>query len=94
MAKRTTITLESESLLILHGRNSNRAWCPRCSAEVDLVAMKDMGVITNLGQPDLEQWLSSEELHRSQAADGSLLICLNSLLGRVQNSTTSQSPAK
>jgi hypothetical protein len=29
-------------------------------------------------------WLNSGELHRPQAADGSTLICLNSLLAYVQ----------
>jgi hypothetical protein len=42
-------------------------------------------VISNLEQPALEQWLNAGELHRSQAADGSALICLDSLLARVQN---------
>jgi hypothetical protein len=43
-----------------------------------------MGVISNLEQPELEQWLNSGELHRLQAADGAALTCLNSLLARVQ----------
>jgi hypothetical protein len=87
MAKQTTVTIETDSLLILRGRTSARAWCPQCAAEVEMIAMKDTGVISNLGQPELEEWLSSEELHRSQAADGSALTCLNSLLARVQNTT-------
>jgi hypothetical protein len=87
MAKQTTVTIETDSLLILRGRSSTRAWCPRCAAEVEMIPMKDTGVISNLDQPALEEWLSSEELHRSQAADGSALTCLNSLLARVQNTT-------
>jgi hypothetical protein len=87
MAKQTTVTIETDSLLILRGRSSTRAWCPRCKAEVEMIALKDTGVISNLDQPALEEWLSSEELHRSQAADGSPLTCLNSLLARVQNTT-------
>jgi hypothetical protein len=39
----------------------------------------------SLERPALDAWMNSEELHRSQAADGSVLICLNSLLARVQN---------
>src|SRR5258708_4212653 len=89
MAKRTTITLETDSLLILRGRSSTRAWCPRCAADVEMIAMKDAGVISNLDQAALEEWLRSEELHRSQAEDGSVLTCLSSLLARVQNTTTS-----
>jgi len=89
MAKRTTITVETDSLLILRGRNSTRAWCPRCAAEVEMIAMKETGVISNLDQHALEEWLSSEELHRLRASDGSTLTCLNSLLARVQNTKAS-----
>jgi hypothetical protein len=90
MAKQTRITIETESLLIVQGRSSRRAWCSRCSAEVDMIALEDTGVISNLEQPELEEWLNSGELHRLQLADGSTLTCLNSLLARVQKTTTIQ----
>jgi hypothetical protein len=90
MAKQTKITIETDSLLILRGRSSLRAWCDRCAAEVEMVALENTGVISNLEQPELEQWLGSGELHRLQAADGTALICLNSLLARVQKTTTIQ----
>lgn len=89
MAKQTKITIETDSLLILRGRNSARAWCPRCAAEVEMIAMKDVAVISNLDPHALEDWLHSEELHRLQATDGSPLTCLNSLLARVQKTITS-----
>jgi hypothetical protein len=90
MAKQTKITIETDSLLILRGRGSLRAWCDRCAAEVEMVALEATGVISNLEQPELEEWLSSGELHRVQATGGSALICLNSLLARVQKTTTIQ----
>jgi len=49
-----------------------------------MIAMKETGVMTNLNQAALEEWLNSGELHRSQTPDGSTLICLNSLLAWVQ----------
>jgi hypothetical protein len=85
MAKQTKITVETDSLLILQGRNSSRAWCPLCEAEGEVIALEKTGVISNLGRIALEEWLNSGELHSSQAADGSTLICLNSLLALVQN---------
>ena len=85
MAKQTTIRIETYSLLILRSRSSTRAWCPQCKAEVEMIALQDTRVVQNLEQPALEQWLNAGELHRSQAADGSALICLDSLLARVQN---------
>ena len=89
MAKRMKITIETDSLLILRSRNSRRAWCPLCATESEVIALDNVGVISNLERPALEEWLNSEELHRSQAADGSVLICLNSLLARVQNTRIS-----
>ena len=90
MTKQTRITIETDSLLILRGRGSRRAWCSRCAAEVEMIALEDTGVISNLERPELEEWLNSGELHRLQAADGSSLTCLNSLLARVQKTTTIQ----
>jgi hypothetical protein len=85
MAKQTKITIETDSLLILRGGNSTRAWCPRCEAEVEMIALENTGVVSNLEESRLEEWLNSEELHRSVPADGSAVVCLNSLLARVQN---------
>ena len=86
MAKQTKITIETDSLLIVRGRNSNRAWCVQCAAETEMIALESLGVISNLGQAAVEEWLNSGELHRSKLANGSVLICLNSILARVQNS--------
>jgi len=85
MAKQTTITIETDSLLILRGQTSNRAWCPLCAAESEMIRVENLRVVSNLERIHLEEWLNSAELHRSQAADGSAMICLNSLLARVQN---------
>lgn len=89
MAKETKITIETDSLLILRGRNSLRTWCPACAAESDMIALESVGVVSNLDRPALEDWLNSGELHRLEAADGSPVICLNSLLARVQNKKVS-----
>jgi hypothetical protein len=88
MPKHTRITIETESLLILRGRNSRRAWCPKCAAEAEVIALEEVGVISNLDQSPTEQWVNSPELHRSETPTGSTLICLNSLLARVQKTKT------
>ena len=61
MAKQMTITIESDSLLILRGRGSRRAWCPLCAAEGEMIALEETGVISNLERPALEDWLNSDE---------------------------------
>lgn len=88
MTKKTTITFETDSLLIVQGCQSQRAWCRLCAAEGEMIALNNLGVMSNLEPAALAEWLNSSELHRFQAADGSWLICLNSLLARVQNART------
>ena len=53
-----------------------------------MIAIGSAGVISNLEPPALEEWLNSGELHQWESADGSTLICLNSLLARVQKTKT------
>jgi hypothetical protein len=84
MPTRTRITIETESLLILRGRNSRRAWCPQCAAEAEVIVLEEVEVISNLDQSAFEQWVNSPGLHRSETPTGSALICLNSLLALVQ----------
>jgi len=89
MAKKTKITIETDTVLVLRGRGSLRAWCPLCSAEAEMVALETLGVLSDLGPSTVEEWLNSQELHCSQAADGLQLICLNSLLGLVRRKNIS-----
>jgi len=88
MARQTRITIETESLMVLKGGSSLRGWCSRCQAESELIPVETVGVISNLTAGAVETWIESEELHHSRSADGSPLICLKSLLKRVQRTTT------
>jgi len=88
MAKQTKITIETDSLLILRGRNSNRSWCPQCAAEAEMIALEDVGVLSNLDRAAMEEWFNSGEFHRSKSANGSALICLNSLVKHTQKLKT------
>jgi hypothetical protein len=84
MSKETKITIETDSLLIFRSRSSLRAWCPECGSEVEMIPLDGVGVISNLAPPEVEAWIQSEDLHHTNAADGAPLICLNSMLKRIQ----------
>lgn len=88
MAKFTRVTIETESLMILRGMNGNRLWCCRCAKEVDQIALKSIGVLSNLLPHEVEEWLNSVDFHRSQTTDGTELICLNSLLASLWGKKT------
>lgn len=92
MAMQTKVTVETDSVLIVRGRSSTSAWCSLCGAEAEMVSTESIGVITNLDRSELEQWLNSDVLHRSQSADGSAQICLNCLLARVLKTKINQPP--
>jgi len=90
MARRTTITIETTSLLVLRSRNSKRAWCRECGAEAEMFTMEK----GDLGTPNatlFEKWLNSGEMHHAKLPDGSSLICLNSFLALVQTTNSANS---
>lgn len=88
MANQTRITIETDSLLVLKGRGSVRGWCPQCQAEGEMISMEDVAGISNQVSSVVEAWIGSDELHYSRSADGTPLICFNSLLKRVLGTTT------
>ena len=51
-----------------------------------MIGLGNLGVVTNLDRSAIEEWLSSGDLHRSAASDGSPVVCLNSLLAHVGKS--------
>jgi len=80
MARTTTITIETSSLMVLRAGGSMRAWCPRCAAEAEMVSLQNFGVTSNLDRAAIQDWVDSRHIHRNEAVDGSTTVCLNSLL--------------
>ena len=88
MAKQTTITIETQSLVVLRGRRSSAlTWCPQCDAACETIPIEGLGVVSNLEPTEVESFLDSDVIHRLPAPDGAQLICLNSLLKRVRKTT-------
>jgi len=81
MAKQTTITIESKSLLILRSKSTTKAWCPQCGARAEMILLPEHS-------PALTQCLNSGAVHHVEAADGSSLVCLDSLLAFAQKHQT------
>ncbi len=89
MTKRTTITIETESLLVLCSRSRLRQWCPPCAADREMLAFEPARLGSAQMHSAVVEWLSSEHLHRSCSPDGSILICLHSLLALAQKTNAS-----
>jgi hypothetical protein len=88
--KRTEITLETDRIWVIRRSHSRRAWCAECGREVDMVMLKEAEALSGTTQPMLSQPLTTQPMlpgcgdsrgwHGSKAADGALLVCLESLL--------------
>jgi len=51
-----------------------------------MIPLNDVGVVSNLPPAEVQAWIDSAELHRTQSAEGAALICLNSMLKRTHRS--------
>ena len=73
---RIKITLETERLLVLHGRVKKRTWCESCKMETDFVPNEEINGFILKRNKEIE----NEILHKFYAPDGTTLVCLASLL--------------
>jgi hypothetical protein len=78
--KATTITVETETVLLIRQGQLPRVRCNGCGFEVEAVALDTLGVLTNIPASIFEEYLSSGRLHVSEGPDGSRLACVSSLL--------------
>lgn len=79
--------METDSLLVVRGRKSLWAWCPQCGTEAEMIALNEVGVVSNLPSAEVQAWIESPDLHHTKTADGNILICMNSMLRRVRRTT-------
>ncbi|MFZ0393379.1 MAG: hypothetical protein WCF17_00730 [Terracidiphilus sp.] len=84
MAKRIRITIETDSILVLRGRNPLQAQCPQCGVKAETIPLNEAGVVSSLLPVEVQAWMGSPDLHHTKTAGGGALICLNSMLKRVR----------
>jgi hypothetical protein len=74
------ITIEIDSLMVIRQAGTERAWCPRCRAQVDAISLINGGLREQGAAAQILAWLRTDELHGWELPDGSPKICLPSLL--------------
>ena len=94
MPKQTTITIETDSLILLHVRSAGSAWCGDCANQVQTLHAADLPQLASLNLPLDETPAGEPSLHRIRAPDGAVRICLNSLLARIQITTRGFTPSR
>jgi hypothetical protein len=87
LAKHTKITIQTDSLIVMHGRKPLQAICPACGVETEMIPISDIGIVSNLAPAEVEAWMQAEGLHRLRAPDGTLLLCLSSMLKQIRGTT-------
>ena len=80
MNRKLEITIQTSQLLTIRGGRSSRAWCQQCNAEREVVRLETVALLAESIATLLKAGAPSADWHISQAPDGSLLICLPSLL--------------
>jgi hypothetical protein len=81
VALRTTrITVETESLMVVRRAKAVVAWCPDCHAEVDVITLTQDSFSELPTAAQMQRWPGAGKLHLWQSAEGTVQICVTSLL--------------
>jgi hypothetical protein len=76
MNLRIKITFETKRLLMMRRHVKIRRWCDKCNAETDFVTEEDFRRLSL----KLNRIAQTEDLHRLRTIEGTMLICLESVL--------------
>ena len=74
------ITIETDEVTMIRRRMPAATWCRECACEVEVVGMEEAGVLAGMTERALQNCAQSQGWHLSDAGDGTLLVCLKSLL--------------
>jgi hypothetical protein len=78
--RRMQITIQTDEVTIIRRRHGRHTWCQECACEVEVVGMEEAGVLAGMTQRALRNCGQIQGWHLSDAGDGTLLVCLKSLL--------------
>ena len=78
--RRVQITIETDEVTIIRRRHPRRTLCRECACEAEVVGMEEAGVLAGMTERALRNCAQSQGWHLSEAGDGTLLVCLKSLL--------------
>ena len=80
VTKTTKITIETESLLVVHRAKTVVTWCPACCAEVEVMTVEGDDFSEAIPTTHLSDWLATGKLHLWRFGGGPAQVCLPSLL--------------
>lgn len=78
--RKTTITIETDRLLVIRKRRKFREWCKVCGEHAEFATLGEACALTFNSVDTIYQLLIREKLHSVKAPDGLRLICLQSVI--------------
>jgi hypothetical protein len=89
MSRRTSITIETDTLVILRSKSAGWSWCADCAAQVHTLRPADLPQfalpqLSSFDPSPAQTSAATPGLHWIRAPDGALRICLNSLIASIQ----------
>lgn len=80
VVKTTTITIETESLLVVSRGRTIVTWCPACCAQAEVMTPERDSLGDSIPSALLRDWLAAGKLHVWSTEGGPTQICMKSLL--------------
>ena len=83
MKRKTTLTVETERILIIRGGASElRGKCDACGELVRLISVDEAARLAVVGSRAIYRLVEAEKIHFIETDEELLLICFNSLLSQ------------
>jgi hypothetical protein len=80
MRKSIRITVETDTLLVVHRAKAVSTWCPTCGAQVDAVTLTPDSFSEPATAAQMQQLLEAGKLHLWHTTEGEVQVCVTSLL--------------
>jgi hypothetical protein len=80
MPKKTTITIETSSSVVIRAEGPMSGSYPACGSTAQMISVEDSEILGSLHRSLIERLLGSRELHQPERLLASLALCLNLLL--------------
>lgn len=78
--KRTEITIETDSIVVLSRRKvSILSWCRDCGQRTKMISVDEAAILARVTSRTIYGWVESKRLHFAETSEGRLLICCQSI---------------
>jgi len=87
---RTDITIETERTLFIVNPERIVSWCGTCRDQVSMANVDGAAALAGISPLDILRMIEGKRLHYIETPARSLLICLESLFGNLQESLSTR----